>query len=1153
MADDVDDELIKNRLRQNADDTLVRYWKSNDDIDDKLIKLWQTNDDIDDKIIREWVENPAVDEATVRKWLATDDDKVTDIGDVVDDDEVIKFWNNNDDLDDRVINLWLNNDDVDDEKVRNFILSDDDNYYDDDDGSRESGMYRLFRACKDDLDKFCDVEGVVANPTAAVICLEEHIDDVTPICRYQLGKPTFGGCNEEAMTFCSKYTDPKRIQKCLTSHMDDLSRSCAQNVMVSAVNPWEEERNEERDATIFVALMSIIYLSIPVLIVFCAMYYVSRLETEQANVIREQSYDPDTTLHLGGRADEEMDGDVSLTLTSSKNARRGGKCPWVVAFHNFSYWAPEPNKSLIPCRGPKKMVRTLYTVSGECSAGGVTAIMGPIGSGKADLLKLLAGQMTDGEITGLRAVCGKVLLPELYDNYMRSQGFVAKEDHLMETLTVWQILTYSALLRIPKESIMTMKEKLRRAAKIMKELDLVSIAHSVIGGTSADGAGISRGQRKRLGIAIELLADPKILLLEEPTSGLDETESLKLLALLQKIASQSGTAVALTIYQPRPEAFSLFSSLVLLGVGGHTIYSGPTSKAAPFLASAPMVSISMDGYTNAGDYIMDVLDKEYRTAKKQLGSRTSRLALNTGPENAGLEMVKMSGNLLSSAVGKMTGNTGDGDRGNEEEHAGLMTESDDGTYNPMNSPGQKKKAGQFEASSWKSTGDYEDEIFTHDVSKTFRQTDVYSRLVSYIKSGFPGSSGFPPQPKAGKKSVLGKMKEAFRGSQTPSVETPAFDSVPTYEDNNDLEDFGDKTHTGDMQDVTLETGDDYTDMTDYEAPISAPTGWLSQLCILFARRLQMFRSSRKEMFLFVLQVVFIGFAIALAVSYQPDTDLEEPFQAVILLFLVSTYAMVIQFYVLVPEYLGERKLVKTERSSHVLSLGPYICSAMLTEVPRAIIESLFLMSVAYIIHPLNDKPINSLFAFVTLMVGVCAWQSMICLCSMLSDDRSIVYTICMFVLGTGALFGGLIVRIEKIPKIFRPFYHGSVVAVTQRALVVNDLLCCYLTSNCNAIAQEYGTRAVIEEDDTHWQAHSNMTAAASANGFCPPELVFSGDGSDEGNLGRMYLKSLGLEDLDPFQALVYLFVANILCRVLAGVIMYYRERASLRLKEQISP
>jgi len=258
---------------------------------------------------------------------------------------------------------------------------------------------------------------------------------------------------------------------------------------------------------------------------------------------------------------------------------------------------------------------------GEFRAGTVTAIMGPSGSGKTTLLKLLGGQLSDGSFSGQRLVNGRSLAADAYDQLMRNQAFVPQEDTLLESLTVWATLVYAALLRLPKHdedhappSLLDVfslslaspssreERQLVRAAFLMNELGLAPSWNS-------QACSLSGGQRRRLSIAVEMLSGPCVMLLDEVTSGLDATSSLRVVRSLQKLSKEENCTVVMTIHQPRAEIFNLFDSLLLLGVGGKLIFSGPTAGASDFLADAvgPSAGVRLSAYDNHGDFIIDVL------------------------------------------------------------------------------------------------------------------------------------------------------------------------------------------------------------------------------------------------------------------------------------------------------------------------------------------------------------------------------------------------------------------------------------------------------------------------------------------------------------------------------------------------------------------
>ena len=88
--------------------------------------------------------------------------------------------------------------------------------------------------------------------------------------------------------------------------------------------------------------------------------------------------------------------------------------------------------------------------------------------------------------------------------------------------------------------------------------------------------GLSGGQRKRLNVAVELVAAPSILLLDEPTSGLDSTSALEVMAALRDWCT-TGRSAVVTIHQPRKDVFAGFSNVLLLYEGSICLYTPPAS------------------------------------------------------------------------------------------------------------------------------------------------------------------------------------------------------------------------------------------------------------------------------------------------------------------------------------------------------------------------------------------------------------------------------------------------------------------------------------------------------------------------------------------------------------------------------------------------
>ena len=183
-------------------------------------------------------------------------------------------------------------------------------------------------------------------------------------------------------------------------------------------------------------------------------------------------------------------------------------------------------------------------------------------SGKTTLLNLLGGREQlglGGRLTGKLAVNGAPP-PK---GWKRDLGFVMQKDMFYDMLTVREELEFAVSLRLPPS--LSVAARRARVAAVVRDLGLAPVLGSAVG--SAVTRGLSGGELKRLSIAIELLADPQSLLLDEPLTGLDSTKAADVLALLRNRATAHGRAVALSIHQPSSKLYSLFDRLLILAPG----------------------------------------------------------------------------------------------------------------------------------------------------------------------------------------------------------------------------------------------------------------------------------------------------------------------------------------------------------------------------------------------------------------------------------------------------------------------------------------------------------------------------------------------------------------------------------------------------------
>ena len=177
----------------------------------------------------------------------------------------------------------------------------------------------------------------------------------------------------------------------------------------------------------------------------------------------------------------------------------------------------------------------LNHISLRAESGALTAILGGSGSGKTTLLNQLSGRTGQGRLI----TSGKVLFNGIEDSSGVKAAYVIQEDILQPTLTIRETLTYAAKLRLPAS--VSDAEKQQKVEEIMKELGLSEVADTKIGNHRHRGC--SGGEKRRTSIGVQLLSNPSILYLDEPTTGLDSTNAFQVVKTLQGLARKGRTVI----------------------------------------------------------------------------------------------------------------------------------------------------------------------------------------------------------------------------------------------------------------------------------------------------------------------------------------------------------------------------------------------------------------------------------------------------------------------------------------------------------------------------------------------------------------------------------------------------------------------------------
>lgn len=209
-------------------------------------------------------------------------------------------------------------------------------------------------------------------------------------------------------------------------------------------------------------------------------------------------------------------------------------------------------------------------------AGEMIGVMGGSGTGKSTLMSILNGNIIPDR--GTIDINGKPL-HSADEEIQGILGFVPQDDLLIEELSVFRNLYYNAKLCLGE---MEEVEIVKRIDKVLNNLGLFYIKDLKVG--SPLNKFISGGQRKRLNIALELIREPYILFVDEPTSGLSSTDSENVLTLLKEQAL-SGKIVVINIHQPSSDMFKLFEKVVIMDKGGYPVYYGNPLDSVSYLKS----------------------------------------------------------------------------------------------------------------------------------------------------------------------------------------------------------------------------------------------------------------------------------------------------------------------------------------------------------------------------------------------------------------------------------------------------------------------------------------------------------------------------------------------------------------------------------------
>nr|XP_043631485.1 pleiotropic drug resistance protein 2-like isoform X2 [Erigeron canadensis] len=321
-------------------------------------------------------------------------------------------------------------------------------------------------------------------------------------------------------------------------------------------------------------------------------------------------------------------------MAARNNNKKGMVLPFQplsLAFDHVNYYVDMPFE-MKAHEIEESRLHLLQDVSGAFRPGVLTALVGVSGAGKTTLMDVLAGRKTGGYIDGSISISG---YPKKQETFARVSGYCEQNDIHSPNVTVFESLVYSAWLRLSPDTTKQTCQMFLEEVMDLVELNL--LRNALVGLPGVDG--LSTEQRKRLTIAVELVANPSIIFMDEPTSGLDARAAAIVMRTVRNTVD-TGRTVVCTIHQPSIDIFEAFDELMLMKRGGRVTYNGPLGHHSHLLIeyfeSIPGVNKIKEGQ-NPATWMLDVSSS---AVESQLGVDFADIYTNSSLYKRNQELIK---------------------------------------------------------------------------------------------------------------------------------------------------------------------------------------------------------------------------------------------------------------------------------------------------------------------------------------------------------------------------------------------------------------------------------------------------------------------------------------------------------------------------------
>ena len=632
----------------------------------------------------------------------------------------------------------------------------------------------------------------------------------------------------------------------------------------------------------------------------------------------------------------------------------------------------------------------LDNVQGIVRPGQVMAIMGGSGAGKTTFLDILARKNKAGAISGDILVNGKYMDNTEFRDII---GYVDQEDTLMDTLTVYETILYSALLRLPQS--MSYETKKQRVQDTMIELDILHIANRRIG--SAGKRGLSGGEKRRVSIACELVTSPSILFLDEPTSGLDTYNAYNVIESLVSLAREFQRTVIFTIHQPRSNIYALFDELVLLSKG-RVVYSGPAQQQVidHFYALGYECPLGF----NIADYLVD------------LTMHAAKDTLPTDTNDSDSEDERPGETVLTESQLSMTSNASGKARLNiRAEQEGKLyspkSPSSSGVNSiplPLNQRVSQQEQGPSRSSS-------------------------FNLLGSYTNSNLPIFSA--PLSDELKRLIEGYERSSTSAHIRQEISQALSTHYPRQEDESAQERFSV------IGGVNRENVTEWTRSFLSYFRSSSKASWMTQFTILSGRTFK--NLIRNPDLLLTHYLISVLVALISGILFKLDDSLAG-FQnrLGVMFFICALFGFGCLSSMQI--FASERLIFVRERANRYYSPITYFVSKIFCDIiPLRVVPPLILGMICYVMININRDPIVLLrFLLVLVLFNMTAASACFAI-AVIFKDLGVANLIATLIMLFEMLFGGLLLNKSTIPEMCQWLYNLSFFNYAFEALVVNEV------------------------------------------------------------------------------------------------------------------